>query len=175
MTPYPREAAVNNIEADFHQLTRSAYLLTLDPGIALSVVMTAVDDSVEGEVAEADLLARTVELALQQLQVRPMSTSDRESSASEVFLYADHNSAASERIFSLKEDDADTPILSLQDSSRIAFVLHHVLDYEVKKAANILNADEKQFRVHLRHAYSQLISLHFGTHRIFGIGDSGRA
>jgi hypothetical protein len=71
MTPQLSQPADKNIDAELDRLTYSAYLLTLDPGLALSVVMAALDDSVGKP--DANLLRRTVELSLQQLRrVKPI-------------------------------------------------------------------------------------------------------
>jgi hypothetical protein len=68
MTPQLIETANQSIEAELDRLTYSAYLLTLDPGLALSVVMTAVEDAQEDLSSPANLLRRTIELSLQQLR-----------------------------------------------------------------------------------------------------------
>ncbi len=63
-----------------------------------------------------------------------------------------------------EDDDDDTnsdPILSLDSGSRTAFLLHHVLGYEIEEAALLLEMTETEFRVHLRSAYLQLASAQF--------------
>ena len=67
MTPQLSQPADKNIDAELDRLTYSAYLLTLDPGLALSLVMAALDDSLGKP--DANLLGRTVELSLQQLRL----------------------------------------------------------------------------------------------------------
>jgi hypothetical protein len=68
MTPQISQTADKHIESELDRLTYSAYLLTLDPGLAVSVVMTAIDGSLEEITTGPDLLERTVELALEQLR-----------------------------------------------------------------------------------------------------------
>jgi hypothetical protein len=43
MTPQITQAADKHIQSELDRLTYSAYLLTLDPGMAVSVVMRAID------------------------------------------------------------------------------------------------------------------------------------
>ena len=52
-----------NLQAELDRLTCSAYLLTLDPAMAWSVVMAALDWSSEEVAADYDLLRRSVELS----------------------------------------------------------------------------------------------------------------
>ena len=59
MTPQISQAADKHIESELDRLTYSAYLLTLDPGVAVSVVMTAIDGSLEEVTTGPDLLERT--------------------------------------------------------------------------------------------------------------------
>jgi DNA-directed RNA polymerase specialized sigma24 family protein len=64
------------------------------------------------------------------------------------------------------DDDEDTnsdPILSLASGSRTAFLLHHVLGYEIEDAALLLEMTEMEFRAHLRSAYLQLASAQFAS------------
>jgi DNA-directed RNA polymerase specialized sigma24 family protein len=160
MTPQLSQPAEKNIDAELDRLTYSAYLLTLDPGLALSVVMAALDDSL-GE-PDANLLGRTVELSLQQLRREANSGRDRECSAAEVVLYADHQIPSSSHILRMNEDAGSNLILSLSSGSRIAFVLHHILGYTIKEAAVMAHITEKECRAQLRNAYLQLASSKLG-------------
>src|SRR5580698_7355563 len=81
MTPQIRQTADKHIESELDRLTYSAYLLTLDPGVAVSVVMTAIRGSLEEITSAPDLLERTVELALEQLDRESRMEGDGESSA----------------------------------------------------------------------------------------------
>ena len=63
-------------------------------------------------------------------------------------------------LFALEDDDS--PILSLDPDSRIAFLLHHLLGYKIEEAALLVELSEKDFRTHLRSAYLQLGSREFG-------------
>ena len=56
------------------------------------------------------------------------------------------------------DEDPNNPILSLDSSSRIAFVLHHLLGYKIEDAAFLIEVSEKEFRACLRTAYLQLAS-----------------
>jgi DNA-directed RNA polymerase specialized sigma24 family protein len=137
--------------------------------------MTALGDAVAEPTGENDLLVRTVEIALQELQAKPGRAWDRESTALEVVLYGEYKSGNSGRILALKEENADNPILSLHLTDRLAFVLHHVLGYKIKNAAEMRNVDEKQFRAHLHHAYGQLASVRDGRQVFPGTGEPGQA
>jgi|SRR6266478_4951526 len=77
----------DNLQAELDRLTYSAYLLTLDAGVAVSVVMTAIDGSLEHITVDSDLIERTVELSLQQLRKESITGWDRESSAVDAVLY----------------------------------------------------------------------------------------
>lgn len=153
-------AAVKNVDPELDHLTYSAYLLTLDRGVALSIVVKAIDDSLDEVAAGANLLGRIVELSLQQLRSEPAGNVDRESSAFEVIVYGDHN--VSSRLLLFKDDASMNPILALDAGSRVAFVLHHVLGYAVNEAAALAHLKQKEFRSHLRHAYVQLTSAQLG-------------
>ena len=92
MTPQISQAADKQIESEqleseLDRLTYSAYLLTLDAGASVSVVMAAIDRSLEEINAKSDLLERTVELALEQLRRESGTAGDVESSAFDAFLY----------------------------------------------------------------------------------------
>jgi hypothetical protein len=157
MTPQISQAAEKRIEPELDQLAYSAYLLTLDPGVAVSVVMTAIDGSLEEITFGPDLLERTVELALEQLR-RESAEWDGESSAFDVVFYG-HSAAIDSPILQSLKDLSSNPILLLDSISRIAFVLHHVLGYKISDAAAKARLSEKQYRAELRRAYLQLASL----------------
>lgn len=163
MTPQLTETANQGIEAELDRLTYSAYLLTLDPGLALSVVMTAVEDGQEDLSSPANLLQRTIELSLEQLRHESAARLDRESSAFETLLYGNIAAADSNRTLAFKESTSGNPIVLLDHVARITFVLHHVLDYQITEAAAMLEISEKEYRAHLRNAYLQLASLHVAT------------
>jgi len=146
-----------NIDAELDRLTYSAYLLTLDRGLALSVVLSALDWSLEKPIANSALQRRTVELSLLQLQHQSGVDGDREWPSYGAVLYDDSGVANSER-FSASEEISGNPILSLDAGSRIAFVLHHVLGYDIEESAFLADIDEKGFRAQLRSAYVQLAS-----------------
>ena len=55
MTPQISQAADKHIESEIDRLTYCAYLLTLDPEVAVSVVMTAIDGSLEEITTGPDL------------------------------------------------------------------------------------------------------------------------
>ena len=161
MTPQMTEVADRKLQAELDRLTYFAYLLTLDPGVALSVVMTAMDGSPEEATADPDLLERTVELSLQQLGGESSMSWDGESSTFDAVLYG-YSAAINSQPFQSIKDLSDNPILLLDRSSRIAFVLHHVLGYRINKAAGKAQVSEKQYRAQLRNAYVQLASLWLG-------------
>jgi hypothetical protein len=163
MTPQFGKASNVNIEGELDRLTYSAYLLTLDAGVAVSVVLSAIDGSLDQISTDPDLLSRTVELALQQVRGQSTSRLDRKSSASEAVLYGDSTAANSKWSLSLRENMSGNPILLLDYSARIAFVLHHVLGYKVAEAAAISQMNEEEYRAQLREAYLQLASVHFGA------------
>jgi hypothetical protein len=56
------------------------------------------------------------------------------------------------------QDLSDSPILLLDATSRIAFVLYHLLGYRIGDAAAKARLMEKQYRAPLRRAYVQLAS-----------------
>ena len=144
----------DNLQAELDRLTSSAYLLTRDPGVAVSVVMTAIDGSLEHITVDSDLIERTIELSLQQLPKESITAWDRESSAVDAVLFG-HSTIDSLAFRSLKELSGN-PILRLESTSRIAFVLHDVLGYTIHDAAGKAQVSEKQFRTQLRNAYLQL-------------------
>jgi hypothetical protein len=156
MTPQISNAPDKSLQAELDWLTSSAYLLTLDPGVAVSVVMTAIDGSLEEIKANSDLLERTVELSLKQL--RESNTCwDGESSAFDAALYG-HFTPINSNAFQSLKDLSENPILLLDSTSRIAFVLHHVLGYKISEAAAKAQVSEKQYRAQLQNAYVQLAS-----------------
>jgi DNA-directed RNA polymerase specialized sigma24 family protein len=159
MIPQLVETTNEVVEAELDRLTYSAYLLTLDPGLAMSVVMTALEGAQEDLSSPADLLRRTIELSLQQLRVESTRRLDRESSAFEALLYGAVTAAESNSALSLKESINENTIALLDYTARIAFVLHHVLDYGVTDAATMLKMSEKEYRAHLRESYLQLAAL----------------
>jgi hypothetical protein len=159
MTPQISQAADKHIESEFDRLTYSAYLLTLDPGVAVSVVMTAIDGSLEEVTTGPDLLERTVELALEQLRNESGTERDGESSAFDAVLYG-HPAAINSPTFQSFKDLSGNPILLLDSTSRIAFVLHHVLGYKLGVAAAKAQMDETEYRAELRKAYLRLASFH---------------
>jgi hypothetical protein len=159
MTQQISQVADKHIESELDRLTYSAYLLTLDPGVAVSVVMTAIDGSLEEITSGPDLLERTVELALGQLQRESRTEGDGESSASDAVLYG-HSAAINSPTFQSLKDLSDNPILLLDSTSRIAFVLHHVLGYQLGEAAAKAQMDETEYRAQLRKAYLHLASFH---------------
>jgi hypothetical protein len=158
MTQQSARTEQTNIEAELDRLTYSAYLLTLDPGLALSVALTALDWSLDKPVANSDLQRRTVELSLRQLQHQSGVDGDSECPSYEAVLYDDSRVANSKRFSSSEEDMSSNPILSLDAGSRIAFVLHHVLGYNIEESVLLADLDEKGFRAQLRRAYVQLAS-----------------
>ncbi len=151
------EPSDKTIDAELDRLTYSAYLLTRDAALAMSVVMAALDDSIDSVSADASLLGRTVGLSLQQLRQEP-NTVDRESSAAEVLLYVGYKVTGSNRILRTNEGVAEgsNPILALRSGSRIAFVLHHILGYGIREAAGMAHMTEQEYRAHLRSAYLEL-------------------
>jgi hypothetical protein len=177
MTPQLIQPANLSIDAELDQLTYSAYLLTLDPDLALSVVMAAVDASTEVLASRDDLLWRTIEMSLAQLRLDVSAASDRESLAVEALLYGDSSLATSKLALSLKEQTNGNPILLLDSGARIAFVLHHVLGYSINGAAAATRISEKEYQTQLRKAYLQLASLQLGAQAIVGnmLGQVGLA
>jgi hypothetical protein len=159
MVPQISQAADRHIESELDRLTYSAYLLTLDPGVAVSVVMTAIDGSLEEIITAPDLLERTVELALEQLRSESRTEGDVESSPFDAVLYG-HFAAINSPTFQSLMDLSGNPILLLDSTSRIAFVLHHVLGYKLGEAASKAQMDETEYRAQLRKAYLRLASSH---------------
>jgi hypothetical protein len=156
MTPQTSQT-VTNLQAELDQLTYSAYLLTLDPGKAFSAVERAIDGSLEETTIHSDLLERTVELALEDVLCESRTSWDGESSAYDVVLYG-HSQATNSPAFQSLQDLKGSPIVLLDATSRVAFVLHHVLGYTIGNAAAKARLTEKQYRAQLRRAYVQLAS-----------------
>jgi DNA-directed RNA polymerase specialized sigma24 family protein len=146
-----------NLQAELDRLTYSAYLLTLDPGKAFSAVERAIDGSLEEATVHSDLLERTVDLALEEALCEYGTSWDGESSAYDVALYG-HSQAINSKAFQSLQDLSGSPILLLDATPRIAFVLHHLLGYRIADAAAKARLTEKQYRAQLRRAYVQLAS-----------------
>jgi hypothetical protein len=168
MTPQPIQLGNDTIDVELDQLTYSAYLLTLDPDLALSVVMAAIDMSMEDLASRRDLLHRTIEMSLAELRLNASAASDRESLAVEALLYGDSSFAMSKRALTLKKQRNGNPIVLLDTGARIAFVLHHLLGYSVNGAAEMVQISEKEYRTQLRKAYLQLASVQLGRYAIAG-------
>lgn len=166
MTPQLIQLANDNIDAELDQLTYSAYLLTHDPDLAVSVVMAAIDASMEDLASRGDLLQRMIEISLSQLRLNASAASDRKSFPFEASLYSDSGFETSKRASSLKELTNGNPILVLDSSARIAFVLTHVLGYSINGAAAMAQISEKEYLTQLRKAYLQLASLQLGDYAI---------
>jgi len=171
MTPQISHPEDKQIQSQLDRLTYSAYLLTLDPGVALSVVMTAIEGSPEEITFGPELLERTVELALEQ-RYESIKAGDGESLAFDPVPYG-HSAAINSPGFRSLEELSGNPILLLDSASRIAFVLHHLLGYKVSDAAAKTRLSEKQYRAQLRQAYLQLASLQLqGANPTSGAGQS---
>ncbi len=172
MTPLTSQADTN-LQTELDRLTYSAYLLTLDPGKAFSAVARAVDGSLEETSPNSDLLERTVELALEEVLFESEARWDGESSAFDVLLYG-RSAAINSKAFQSLQDLNGSPILLLDSTSRIAFVLHHLLGFKISDAAAKARLTEKQYRVQLRRAYVQLASfrLQDGTPASHGVEQS---
>ena len=168
MTPQFIQSGNGSIDSELDQLTYSAYLLTLDPDLAFSAVMAAIDTSMEDLASPGDLLRRTIEISLAQLRLDASASLDRESFHLEALLYSDSSLSASKRALSLRELTDGNPILLLESGERIAFVLNHVLGYSIKSAAAIAQISEKEYHTLLRQAYLELASLQVGSFAISG-------
>jgi hypothetical protein len=162
MTPQLIQPKNDSIDSELDQLTYSAYLLTLDPDLALSVVMAAVDTAIEDHDSYRDLLHRTIEMSLAQLRLDSSEAADRESFPFEALLYRESSLGESKRARSLKKLSHGNPILLLNSGERIAFVLNHVLGFSVSTAAAMAQMAEKEFHAQPRNAYVQLASLQLG-------------
>jgi hypothetical protein len=175
MTPQTSQTDTN-LQAELDRLTYSAYLLTLDPGKAFSAVARAIDGSLEETNPDCDLLERTVELALEEVLVESEARWDGESSAYDVVLYG-RSAAINSKAFQSLQDLNGSPILLLDSTSRIAFVLHHLLGFKISDAAVKARLTEKQYRAQLRRAYLQLASfrLEDGTRASHGVEQVGSA
>jgi hypothetical protein len=143
MTPQMNQTTENNLQSELDRLAYSAYLLTLDPGKTLSAVERAIDGSLEDTTVKSDLLERTVELAPEDVLCESRTSWDGESSAYDVVLYG-HSKAINSQAFQSLQDLNGSPILLLGSTSRIAFVLHHVLGYRISDAASKARLSEKQ-------------------------------
>lgn len=162
MTPHRSQTVDHSLQAELERLAYSAYLLTLDTSVALSVVMTALDGSLEESPDDPSLLERTVDLSLQQLRRESTIRWDGESSVFDAALYGNCVGMNSQALRPLK-DLSDNPILLLDSNSRIAFVLHHVLGYKIGEAAAKTQVSETEYRSQLNDAYVQLASVQFGN------------
>jgi hypothetical protein len=172
MTPQMSQTTDDNLQAEIDRLTYSAYLLTLDPGKAFSAVVRAIDGSLEETTVNSDLLERTVD-ALEEVLGESGKRWDGESSAFDVVLYG-HSQAINSKAFQSLQDLSGSPILLLDSTSRVAFVLHHLLGYTIRDAAAKARLTEKQYRAQLRRAYVQLASfrLQDGTPASHGVEQS---
>jgi hypothetical protein len=168
--------ADTNLQTELDQLTYSAYLLTLDPGKAFSAVARALEGSPEETTPNSALLERTVELALEEVLFESEARWDGESSAYDVLLYG-RSAAINSRAFQSLQDLNGSPILLLDSTSRIAFVLHHLLGFKISDAAVKAGLTEKQYRAQLRRAYLQLASFRLddGTRASHGVEQVGSA
>ena len=175
MTPKTSQTDTN-LQTELDQLTYSAYLLTLDPGKAFSAVARALEGSPEETTPDSALLERTVELALEEVLFESEARWDGESSAYDVLLYG-RSAAINSKAFQSLQDLNGSPILLLDSTSRIAFVLHHLLGFKISDAAVKAGLTEKQYRAQLRRAYLQLASfrLEDGTRASHGVEQSGSA
>lgn len=74
------------------------------------------------------------------------------------------------------DEDMNNPILSLDSSSRIAFLLHHLLGYKIEEAASLAEVSEEDFRANLRSAYLQLVPSRFADDLCFcAVGEAALA
>jgi DNA-directed RNA polymerase specialized sigma24 family protein len=175
MTPKTSQTDTN-LQTELDQLTYSAYLLTLDPGKAFSAVARALEGSPEETTPNSALLERTVELALEEVLFESEARWDGESSDYDVLLYG-RSAVINSKAFQSLQDLNGSPILLLDSTSRIAFVLHHLLGFKISDAAVKAGLTEKQYRAQLRRAYLQLASfrLEDGTRASHGVEQVGSA
>lgn len=166
MIPQLIPSANDTVDIELDQLTYSAYLLTLDPDVARSVAMAAIETSMDDPASHGDLLRRTIEISLVQSRPDGSAALDRKSLAFEALLYSDSGYAMSNVALFLKKYTDGNPILLLDSGARIAFVLHHVLGYSISGAAAMAHISEKEYRTQLRNAYLQLASPEVGPHAI---------
>jgi hypothetical protein len=159
MTTQLSQITDQKIAAELDSLTYCAYLLTLNPALAMSVVRAAIDSGLEESSTQPGLLRRTIELSLRQLKREFPVGWDGESSAYEMALYGHSEVSDSKPFLEWEKDMIGNPIFLLDATSRIAFVLHNMLGYKVKEAAGMVQISEKEYRVQLRKAYMQLLSL----------------
>jgi hypothetical protein len=157
VTPEIIQSTENDFQIELDRLTYSAYLLTLDPGEAFSAVARAIDGSLDETTIHSDLLGRTVELALAELRCGLEKGWDGESSAYDVAFYG-HSAARNSNAVQTVENLNGGPIFALDSTSRIAFVLHHLLGFKIGDAAVKVGLSEKEYRAQLRRAYVQLAS-----------------
>ena len=86
MTPRLIQPGNDSIDVELDQLTFSAYLLTLDPDLAVSAVIAALDTSMDDLASCGDLLRCTIDISLAQLRLDSSAASDRQSSTLEAML-----------------------------------------------------------------------------------------
>lgn len=122
--------------------------------------MTAIDRCTEEVSSGPDLLERTVQLALGQIRHDSRTEWDGESSAFDGVIYG-HSAAINSPTFQSLKDLSGNPILLLDSTSRIAFVLHHVLGCKLRKGAAMAQMDEREYRTELRKAYLRLAAFQF--------------
>ena len=70
----------------------------------------------------------------------------------------------SKPFLSFTQDMSGNPIFLLDSSSRVAFVLHHVVGYKIEEVASRAKMSEEEFRAQLRKAHVQLASVHLDAH-----------
>jgi hypothetical protein len=157
MTANASQTTDRDLQAELDRLTSSAYLLTLDSGKSFSSVVKAIDESIERATISSDLLGRTVEFALEETLRESRASWDGESSAFDAVLYG-HSAAVNLPVLQSVKDLGSSPIVLLDSTCRIAFVLHHMLRYTISDAARKARMSERQYRTHLRRAYVQLAS-----------------
>ena len=155
MTPQMSWTTGNNLQAELDRLTYWAYLLTLEPGVAVSMVMPAIDWSLEEITSDPDLLQPTVELALEQSCRESGPGWDSESSPFDAALYG-YSATLNSPAFESLKDLTGNPILLLDSTSRIALVLHLVVGYKIREAARMAHMEEAEYRSELQRAYVQL-------------------
>jgi hypothetical protein len=143
-----------SIEAELYQLICWAYLLTLDLVKALSAVTAAIDGSFEKLTPHFDLQRRTVEPSRRKLQSE--IALDGKDSPYDLVPHTGSRPARPRRFTSCEEEANGDPILSLDSGARVAFILHHVLGYNIEQSASLVETDERRFRARLRSAYVQL-------------------
>src|SRR5258708_38809928 len=115
--------------------------------------MREMDGWMEPPTADPGLLERTVELSLQQLRSESSARWDGESSAFDAVLYGQFTATNSPAFQSLN-DLSSNPILLLDSTSRVAFVLHHLLGYTIHQAAVKARSEERRVGKECRSRWS---------------------